>query len=164
MALRRVWAFTCLALLTGAPAALAEPLTTSRPSPLLLAQNPGRGAGLDGEALLETLNLSDGQRQQLQSIRQQYQPRISERSRSLREARQELRRLLTGSASESAIRDQRARVERLEREVEDLRFQSLLEMREVLTPEQRRRFGEYVDQRRENFQQRREDFSPRNRR
>lgn len=164
MALRHIWAFTCLALLTGTPAALAEPLTSPRPSPLLLAQNRGRGAGPDGAALLETLDLSDGQRQQLQSIRQQYQPRITERERSLREARQELRQLLTGAASESAIRSQRARVERLEREVEDLRFQSLLEMRDVLTPEQRRRFGEYIERRRENFQERRDHFSPRNRR
>lgn len=106
--------------------------------------------------LMQELNLTSEQTQQIQAIRNQYQDRISQRWQAARQAQRELVDLMAGTASEAQVREKHRQVETLKQQVSQIRFDSTLAMREVLTPEQRRQFAERMENRRENFKNRRE--------
>lgn len=86
---------------------------------------------------LRDLNLSAEQLRQLQQIRHRKQEEILDRTLELRSARHQLRELLISDAPESEVEAQFQRVQRLAREVNASRFEAVLEMRQVLSPEQR---------------------------
>jgi Spy/CpxP family protein refolding chaperone len=62
---------------------------------------------------------------------------------------------MVGNASEGTIRAQHEVVQDQALELADLRFESMLEIREILTPAQRAQAAELMEERRQNFQ---EDF------
>jgi Spy/CpxP family protein refolding chaperone len=113
---------------------------TSRPD----RQRRARG----GDNLIEQLNLTDDQKRQIATIRQKYQGQMSQLRQSMKSDRQELEALMTGNATDTRIRAKHREIEQNRQQLSDLRFQSLLEMRRVLTPEQRTRFAELMQQRR----------------
>jgi Spy/CpxP family protein refolding chaperone len=86
---------------------------------------------------LRELNLSDEQLRQLQQIRHRKQEELLERILELRAARGRLRELLVGDAPESEVAAQFQRVQQLSQEVNAKRFEAVLEMRQVLSSEQR---------------------------
>ena len=96
---------------------------------------------------LVQLDLSAAQLRRIQAIRSNHQPRLSEAKQELREALVELGSLLTRDASLEAIRDQHNTVRLLDEEVRDLRFESVLQIREVLSPAQRRQLGRMLEER-----------------
>jgi Spy/CpxP family protein refolding chaperone len=59
--------------------------------------------------------------------------------------------MMAGTASVSDIRTKQQEVVRLREELGNVRFESMLEMRAVLTPEQRDRIGQMLHQRRDNW-------------
>jgi Spy/CpxP family protein refolding chaperone len=120
----------------------------SQPAPVLLTQAARqRGARPARETkILEQLNLSDTQQQQLESIRQKYQSQIRQSHEALRPAQQRLRSMMAGTNSEAAIRKQYETVARLRQQLDSLRFESMLEMRAVLTPDQRNQFAQLMQQ------------------
>ena len=61
---------------------------------------------------------------------------------------------MAGTASESQIREKYRQVETLQQQVSDIRFDSMLVMPEVLTPEQRRQFTEQRQNRWRNHRNR----------
>ena len=141
MSLRRVSVLTLLMLSVGSTFALAHP---NSPLTQAIAQNTEeqRRPGRDKSELFEDLNLTSEQNQQMETIQNQYREQISQRGQALRQARQELVELMAGTASESQIREKYSQVAALQQQVSDIRFDSMLAMREVLTPEQRRQFAE----------------------
>jgi periplasmic protein CpxP/Spy len=123
---------------------------------LLTAQNnrvsngelkiPAGGVG----NLVKELNLSPDQIQRLQQVRQNSQGKTKERRQALRTAKQELTQLLQGSASSDQIRQKRQQVQSLQKEVADSNFENTLAIREILTPEQRVKLQQLLQQRRQS--------------
>ena len=152
MSLRRVSVLAVLMLSLGSTVAFADPNSLL---PQAIAQNTEEQRRPNRKAqLIQELNLTPEQTQQIQAIQNQYQDQISQRRQAVRQARQELLALLAGTASESQVRQKYRQVETLKQQVSDLRFDSTLAMREVLTPEQRRQFAERMQNRRENYKNR----------
>lgn len=157
---------TLITLSLGTSVAFAQPLLSQNvPSSVnseqLLAQTPdqtptrrGRRGGGDQGKFLEQLNLTTEQRQQLSTIRQKYQGQIQSLREKVRNTHQELRTLMSGSATADQIRAKHQELSQLQDQLQDLRFNSMLEMRDILTPEQRTKFTQLMEQRRGNHQRR----------
>ncbi|HEY9653093.1 MAG TPA: Spy/CpxP family protein refolding chaperone [Coleofasciculaceae cyanobacterium] len=118
-----------------------------------LAQNPEqpRGHQRGQMRLMEELDLTSEQQERLQTIRLQYHNEISQHQQELGQSTQNLGELMAGTASVDQIRTQHKQVQAISHQLEELRFESLLAMREVLTPEQRQRFATMMQQRRGEF-------------
>ncbi|HAC63967.1 MAG TPA: hypothetical protein DCF68_10620 [Cyanothece sp. UBA12306] len=102
------------------------------------------------EKLMEQLDLSDTQIQQLNTVRQKYRPQLEELRKKIQGTRQELGQMIQGNASSTDLTKKHQELTNLDQKMHNLRFQSMLEMREILTPEQRVRFAQLMQQRREN--------------
>jgi Spy/CpxP family protein refolding chaperone len=149
-----------IALTLGGSMVLAKPPTsadflTITSQTQSLAQATGqprnrqvRQRGVEGGKLMEQLNLSDAQKQQMSAIRQKYQGQTQQLQDKIRSERQKLQDMMAGTASEAAIRSQHQQVNQLSQQMHNLRFESMLEMRQVLTPEQRRQFAQLMQQHR----------------
>ena len=153
MTLRRVSVLTVLMLSLGSAVAFANPnsflpQTVAQNTENQTRPNPAKAR------LFQELNLSPEQTQQIEAIQNQYQNQISQRKQAVRQSRQELVDLMAGTASQSQIRQKYRQVETLKQQVSDLRFDSILAMREVLTPQQRRQFAERMENRGRNFKNR----------
>ncbi len=110
---------------------------------------PAGGASGVGK-LVNELNLSPDQIRRLQQLRTTAKGKNKERRQALRTAKQELSQLLQGNASSDQIRQKRQQVQSLQREVSDTNFENTLAIREILTPEQRVKLQQIVQQRRQN--------------
>ncbi|WP_204138824.1 Spy/CpxP family protein refolding chaperone [Halomicronema sp. CCY15110] len=153
-------------------ATLAVPVVVGFSASQLQAQGGGRpgmegghglGAGHRGdhaEHLIETLDLSEAQVAQIRAIREGDRDTMQALHANLRTERETMHDLMSGTASEAELRAQHAEIQTLHREVADLRFENMLAVRNVLTPEQRTDLSERMEQRREDhqgrFQERRE--------
>jgi periplasmic protein CpxP/Spy len=104
--------------------------------------------------ILRSLNLSVDQKRKLQAARQDFQPRIREGRLKVRTAQVELDEMLAGNASDTALKEKFRQVSQLRQEVQQLQFESVLAMRQVLTPDQRQQFTQTMEKRRELRQQR----------
>jgi periplasmic protein CpxP/Spy len=100
--------------------------------------------------LVKELNLSQDQIQRLQQLRTASKGKNKERRQALRTAKQELSQLLQGNATSDQIRQKRQQVQSLQREVSDTNFENTLAIREILTPEQRVKLQQIMQQRRQN--------------
>jgi periplasmic protein CpxP/Spy len=100
--------------------------------------------------LAKELNLSRDQIQQLQQLRKNSQGKTKERRQTLQAAKQELAQLIQGNASSDQIRQKRQQVQSLQREIADTNFEHTLAIREMLTPEQRVKLQQIMEQRRQN--------------
>lgn len=96
----------------------------------------------------EQLNLSETQKQQISSIRQKYRPNIEQTSDRLRTAQQDLQKLMASDASRDQILSKYQQVGNLRQDMERLRFQSMLDIRDVLTTAQRQELEQMMQQRR----------------
>jgi Spy/CpxP family protein refolding chaperone len=145
MWLRRVSLSSVLLLALGSAIALAKP----KPQfPQTMVQNFGeQGREAQGPLkLMARLNLSSAQQQELQTIYSQYKDQISQRKQAVRQANRELRDLMVSTASNDEIRAKYQEVQALRQQLEAARFESLLAMRDVLTPAQRSRFAQLMEQ------------------
>jgi Spy/CpxP family protein refolding chaperone len=121
-----------------------------------LAQNSPRRRGneLGGKRILQQLNLTTEQQEKMQQIRQKYQPEVSQIQDDLRSQRNQLREMMTGNESTANLRSQHQKIVSLDQQLHNLRFESMLEMREVLTLEQRQKFATAMEQQWQNFRRR----------
>jgi periplasmic protein CpxP/Spy len=102
--------------------------------------------------LAKELNLSGNQIQKLQQLRKNAQGKTKERRQILQANKQELNQLIQGNASADQIRQKRQQVQSLQREIADTNFEQTLAIREILTPEQRVKLQQIMEQRRQNRQ------------
>lgn len=136
--------FASLAVTGVAFPSAAETAITEFPQ--LLSQrgpNPQRE-----QRLMESLNLNDQQKQELNAIRQKHQSQMETLSAQLRTRQDELRTLMSSNASDNEIRAKHQQVADLRQQLGELRFESMLESRKVLTPDQRKQFAQLMDERR----------------
>lgn len=126
-------------------AALANSFSDfNTPSDRILAQKQKK-EGRD--QFLEQLNLSEDQKRQLKDIQQKYKQQMSQYRDSLKSARKELQDMMVGNSSKEAIRAKHNEVAKLRQTIADMSFESMLEMREVMTPEQRQQFARLMEER-----------------
>ena len=118
--------------------------TDDRPQP---AESGGRGDRL--ERLTEELNLTADQVSQMQAIREATRASMQAIHENLRAERETLHALMAGDTPEAELRTQYDTVQTLQREAADMRFETMLATREVLTLEQRSELAELMRQRRE---------------
>ena len=146
---------TLLTLGFGGTMALANS-TQENPSYILVSEtkilaeeeeNKPRRRGR-GEQLQQILNLSDQQLQQLGAIQKKYRPQMEQLRQKMQATGQELNRMMQGNASENDLRNKHQEMLNLRQQVGNLRFESMLEMRKILTPEQRQQFVQLMQERR----------------
>ncbi|NEO09169.1 MULTISPECIES: Spy/CpxP family protein refolding chaperone [unclassified Moorena] len=101
------------------------------------------------DRLVRELNLNHVQRKQLHSIRIEYEESIIDLRQEMSQAKQTLSDLMVGTADRETIRTQYQQVQVLNQQLGKLRFESMLQMREVMTPEQRIQFAQLMKQRRQ---------------
>jgi Spy/CpxP family protein refolding chaperone len=99
---------------------------------------------------MQELNLTQEQMQRLDALQQQSKKQMEQPRQALRQARQDLANLMASNADENAIRAKHNQLQQLQQQMANVRFQNMLEMRKVLTPEQRQRFAQLMQQRRGN--------------
>ncbi len=164
MSLRSVSVVSVLALsLSGvaaifAPHALLSQTTGSPSGTSQTTPDPSSGSernsqGKRGQWLRE-LNLTPDQLKQLQEVRQKYDGQLTQKVQNLRQARQEMVQLMAGTATDEQLRSKFDQIEALHQEVTKLRFESMLAMRSLLTPEQRSQFAQKMQQHRQGMRDR----------
>lgn len=143
----------------------AAPLVSSSasiqsPQSVLLAQTRMIRKGGGSEALMKQLNLTSQQQQQLTAIRQKYQGQMDQLREQLRKNQEELRTMMDGTAPANTITAKHDQIMGLRQQLDKLRFQSMLESRDVLTPEQRKQFAQLMNQRRVQMRSKMGNQSP----
>ncbi len=108
---------------------------------------PGRRAR--AEQFQRALNLSDQQMQQLGEIRKKYRPQMQSLAQQMQGKAKELNRMMQGNASEDQLRSKHQEIANLRQQMGNIRFESMLEMRKILTAEQRQKLAQFLQQRRQ---------------
>jgi len=109
----------------------------------------GRGRG-NGDRLMERLNLTAEQQKQMESIRNKYQPQMTSLREQITVERDKMSTMLKNNDSQNNLRSQHQKISTMQEKMNNLRFESMLETREILTPQQRQQFSENMDGRRGN--------------
>ena len=145
MWLNRVSLASVLLLATGSAIASFKPNAFF---PQSVAQNLGeQQGGMQSEfMLMEKLNVTPHQRQKLKAIYVQYKDQIWQRKQAARQATQELRDLMVGTASADEVRNKYREVQAVRQQLEADSFESMLAVRDVLTPTQRIQFAQLMQQ------------------
>jgi periplasmic protein CpxP/Spy len=128
-----------------------EQINLSRPlgNSVLISQEGNRGE------ILQKLNLSRDQLQQISAIRQKYQPLIQDRTRTVRTTQAKLKDLMASSAAPSDVKAVFQELQNRRQELQQLRFESMLAIRQILTPAQRQIFETELNKRRAEKRDRR---------
>jgi len=120
------------------------------PEMMLAQRNDDFDRGERAERLIEELNLTEAQVSQIRAIREGARDEMQALHSNLRDQREVLHDLMASEATENELRAQYDTVQSRHQEVADARFENMLAVREVLTPEQRAELSELMEQRREN--------------
>ena len=102
-------------------------------------QGWGRGQGRC-QGMLEELNLTTEQQQQMQDLRTKHQKEMIPLRADLKVERIELQELIRSNAGQSEINAKIDRIGQMETSLEKKRVAHRLEMRGILTPEQQEKF------------------------
>jgi periplasmic protein CpxP/Spy len=158
MQLTRLTAFTLLGFALGTAVALSVPhflndkllvsaqsVSSETPSQdATPPQSRNRQNLLRKGQLFQNLNLTPDQTQKLKSIRQEYKDPIREQQRNLREARQVMQQMIGTNTPASTVLSKFQEVQQMQQSLSQLRFKSLLAMREVLTSTQRQQLAQQM--------------------
>ncbi len=104
-----------------------------------------------GGRLLEQLNLTDSQRDEIRAIQAKYADSIQTNHQDLNNAYQELRTMMINNTSDEVIRSKYQEIMNMRQRSADLRFESMLEVRNVLTQEQRQELADLIEQKRAHY-------------
>ena len=111
----------------------------------LVADNSVAATKQNPSHLLHQLNLTSKQREEMKKIHHQYKQQIRKKKSSLTLLQQELSDLMIGTESVELIRAKNRQLVNLRTEIGELRFESMLATREILTPQQRQKFREIIE-------------------
>ena len=100
------------------------------------------GEGL--QKFLNRLDLSEEQSTQIKAIYRRHYQTNQESRQELREAKEEMGSLLTREANPNRIRQKHREIQSLNQELGNSRFEAMLEVREVLTREQRQEIADMM--------------------
>lgn len=108
------------------------------------------------EGFLRDMNLTPEQQEQLKALRSQHKDEIQQTHEALHQAHEEMHDLMASDAAEATIRAKYREISNLRQKMSDLRFNSMMEMRQIFTSEQRRLFAEKMKERKSRFSNRRD--------
>ena len=139
-----------LILPLGTYAAQFNPENSKQPDNVQIAQMfSQRGKGWKGEGMnkfLDQLDLTDEQSTQIEAIHERYRSTNEQSHQELREAREEMRSLLSSDANPNQLRQKHLAIQSLQQKMGNNRFEAMLEVREILTPEQRQQMADMTAQ------------------
>jgi periplasmic protein CpxP/Spy len=101
-----------------------------------------------GDKWQEQLNLSADQKAQIKQIRDQAKSDSQGLRQQMKAAFEKQQSLMAGNASDDQIRQQRREIQALRQQAEDRRFDTMLKIRQVLTPEQRTKAAQLMKEHR----------------
>ena len=110
-----------------------------------------RGRRYQGDRIkkfTEKLDLTDEQSTQIEAIQKKYRAANEGNYQQLQQAREEMRSLLTSNASPNQLRQKHQEIQNLRQQLGDSHFESMLEVREILTAEQRQKMADMMAQHR----------------
>ena len=115
--------------------------TITAEQPLTIAQQK------QSFGLFQQLNLTAEQQQQIKIIHTRYRQEIRQKRSSIAKLQQQLSDMMVGTEPVELLRAKNQQLNALHQEIGTLRFESMLATREILTPQQRRKFREVVNSR-----------------
>ena len=152
MTLRRTLLIATASILVpiGGDLAVAE---TQVNSPVMVAQrvsqlDNARSSGDRESRWIEELDLSPEQSEQIQAIREESRTAMQPLRDQLQQAREQLRSQMASNTSTDQLQRQHQQVQALHQELGDQRFETMLAIRQVLTPAQRTQLAELAEQHR----------------
>ena len=98
-------------------------------------------------SLLQQLDLTEEQQQQIKQIHRRYKQEILQKKSNIAKLQQQLSDMMVGTEPEELLRATNRQLNALRQEIGTLRFESMLATREILTPRQREKFRELVNSR-----------------
>lgn len=113
-----------------------------------LAQGKRHSRGDRMNEILQQLNLTAEQSQQIEAVNQEFRSSYEALKQEMQNNRQEKRASFAIDASTEELRQQHQSFQALQQQLGDNRFEMMLQVREVLTPEQRRQLAELMEQKR----------------
>ncbi|MCT7970745.1 Spy/CpxP family protein refolding chaperone [Laspinema olomoucense] len=146
---------TTTAAYAAAPQGFGEQTIAQRPG----GNNPGRGSGEGGqwaekEGWLEQLNLTPEQQQEIQAIRDRYEPQMQASRDQMRQNMERMGQMMSDNTSDNDLRNQHNEILQMRQQMGQMQFEQMLAIRNVLTPEQREQFAQLMQERRENRENR----------
>lgn len=147
MLLRRISILAVLALSLGSTVALADANKQFNRKETQVQSSQGSGAHNKAQ-LMQELGLSSQQVDQIRVIRKKYRGQIAQQRQDLKQAQADLENMIAGTASTDEIRQKHNQIQSLRQQLEEVQFNSLLETREVMTPEQRIKYVQLMQSRR----------------
>lgn len=99
------------------------------------------GSGKEGHQWMEKLNLTAEQKQKIDQIRDEQRNAMKATAEQMRNEQEKMRGMMQGDATDGQLREQHGKVHALRVAVGDAWFESILKIRAVLTPEQRKQMG-----------------------
>ncbi|GAB4547103.1 MAG: hypothetical protein Tsb0014_41700 [Pleurocapsa sp.] len=104
----------------------------------------GKGRGI--ERLLDQLDLTSEQSEEIAAIQEDFRSQNESLYEEMQANRQEMRSLFTNDASVEQLRQQHQTMQTLHQQLGNNRFETMLQVREILTPEQRDQMAELMEQ------------------
>jgi periplasmic protein CpxP/Spy len=101
-----------------------------------------------GDKWQEQLNLSTDQKAQIKQIRDQERSASEGLRQQMKAAAEKQKSLMTGNATDDQLRQQHREIQALRQQVSERRFDTMLKIRQVLTPEQRVKAAQLMQERR----------------
>ena len=95
--------------------------------------------------VLHQLNLTSEQEQQIKKIHHKYKRQLFRKRNSLIVLQQQLSDLMVSTKPTNLIRAKNQQLVDLRQEIGELKFESMLATREILTPQQRQKFREIME-------------------
>ena len=98
--------------------------------------------------MLQQLDLSAEQSQRIETIKEEFKAKNVALDEEIKTNHQQGRLSLGSDASPEELRQQHQRVQALHQQLNNNRFEMMLQVREVLTPEQQDQLAELIEQKR----------------
>lgn len=97
--------------------------------------------------MFEQLNLSAEQQQRIENIKEQRKASSEGMRQQMRAAMEQMRALQASNASPEQLRQQHQQIQQMRQQMGNQHFETMLEIRQVLTPEQQAQLAEMRPQR-----------------
>lgn len=120
-----------------------EPVTRSA-SEAIVANSSATTTKRSTTSVFQQLDLTSEQQQRIKQIHLQYRGQIHKKRAKLTRLQQQLSDMMVGTEPIELLRAKNQQLSVLRQQIEALRFESMLATREILTPQQRRKFRELV--------------------
>lgn len=96
-------------------------------------------------SLFQQLNLTVEQQQQIKQIHLSYHQQIHHKRKHIAQLQQQLSEMMVGTEPVELLRAKNKKLSILRQQIDALRFESMLAIRKILTPQQRRKYKELVN-------------------